>query len=161
MAGGYRFVPVTRADLPLLERWLSGAHMSPWWGDPAEEIALIEEEIGIGPTDMRIVHHGETPFAFVQDWDATTGPQFGSVPPGSRAVDTFLGEPSWLGKGHAPRYLRARALELLVAGAPEVVIDPDPENARAISAYRRAGFHGEAIRTDGEGYDVLVMTFSP
>jgi aminoglycoside 6'-N-acetyltransferase len=45
---------------------------------------------------------------------------------------------------------------------PTVVIDPDPANARAIAAYRRAGFADRCVTgaEDGESL-VLVMEFVP
>lgn len=155
-----RFLPLERAYYPLLRRWLALPHVHAWWGDPDAEIALMEEEIDTGPTRMFVVATaaGE-PFAFVQDWDASEGPQFASLPPGSRAIDTFLGEPACLGRGHAGRYLRQRAEALLAEGVPAVGIDPDPRNARAIRAYAAAGFAGARIVPDERGAPVRIMRF--
>ena len=159
----YEFVPVTRADLPLLRRWLSEPHVRAWWGDPDAEIALMEVDLEAGPSDMRIVHHAGRPFAYVQDYPAHHWemPHYADFPEGTRAVDTFLGEPAMLGQGHAAGYLRARAEALLAAGAPGVVIDPSPDNARAVRAYRAAGFRGEQIRPCEDGSPVIVMEFRP
>ncbi len=159
----YGFVPLTRADYPLLRRWLAEPHVRAWWGDPDTEIALIEEDIDTGPTDMRIVCLDGHPFAYVQDYpvDHWDMPHYAEYPPGARGMDTFLGEPSMLGRGHASAYLRQRALDLLAAGCPKVVIDPDPANERALRAYRRAGFAGDAIRPCEDGDPVLVMEFRP
>lgn len=163
----YAFVPVTRADYPLLRRWLAEPHVRAWWGDPEEEIAMIDEDIDAmgqgGPTDMRIVRHEGRPFAYVQDYLAHHWemPHYRDFPEGTRAVDTFLGEPAMLGRGHAARYLRQRAGELLAAGAPAVVIDPDPANERAVRAYRRAGFQGDRIVPCEDGDPVIVMEFRP
>ncbi len=157
----YSFVPLTRADYPLMRRWLAEPHVRAWWGDPEEEIALIEEDLENGPTDMRIVHHGGRPFAYVQDYPAHHWemPHFADFPSGTRAIDTFLGEPAMLGKGHAAGYLRARAEALLAQGYPAVVIDPDPANERAVRAYRRAGFVGDRIAPSEDGDPVIVMEF--
>jgi len=112
---------------------------------------------------MRIVHHAGRPFAYVQDYPAHHWemPHYADFPEGTRAVDTFLGEPAMLGQGHAAGYLRARAEALLAAGAPGVVIDPSPDNARAVRAYRAAGFRGEQIRPCEDGSPVIVMEFRP
>ncbi|PWR01753.1 GNAT family N-acetyltransferase [Meridianimarinicoccus roseus] len=159
----YRFVPVTRDDYPMLRGWLAQPHIGGWWGDPDREIALIEEDIDSGPTDMRIVQLGDAPFAFVQDYPAHHWPMphYAGLPDGTRAIDTFIGDPAFLGRGHAARYLRARAAMLLAQGAPLVVVDPDPANHRAIASYARAGFHGETIAPCEDGTPVRVMTFSP
>ena len=63
----YSFTRVTRADYPLLRGWLAQPHVRAWWGDPEEEIALIDEDIESGPTDMRLVASADRPFAYVQD----------------------------------------------------------------------------------------------
>lgn len=159
----YSFPRVTRADYPLLRGWLAQPHVRAWWGDPDEEIALIEEDIDSGPTDMRLVALGGHPFAYVQDYPAHHWPMphYAAFPPGTRAVDTFLGDPAWLGRGHAPRYLRQRAAELLAAGATAVVIDPSPDNDRALGAYRRAGFIPRGIAPCEDGDPVMVMEFDP
>lgn len=159
----YDFVKLTRADYPMLRSWLAQPHVREWWGEPDEEIAKMDEEVESGPTDMRIVHYKGTPFAYVQDWDVhhEKAPQFGDYPMDTRGIDTFLGEVGMLGQGHAPRYLHARAMTLLADGCPTVVIDPDPGNARAIHAYKKAGFHGDKIRPCEDGDPVLVMEFQP
>ncbi|NBE07966.1 GNAT family N-acetyltransferase [Paragemmobacter ruber] len=159
----YSFPRVTRADYPLLRGWLAQPHVRAWWGDPDEEIALIEEDIDTGPTDMRLVALGGHPFAYVQDYPAHHWPMphYADFPQGTRAVDTFLGDPAWLGRGHAPRYLRQRAVALLAAGATAVVIDPSPDNERAVRAYRRAGFVPRGIAPCEDGDPVVVMEYDP
>ena len=161
----YGFVPVTRADYPLLRDWLAQPHLGGWWGDPETEIALIEQDMESGPTDMRLVVHGATgrPFAYVQDYPAHhwPAPQFAGLPAGARAMDSFFGDPDFLGQGHGKGFLRQRATELLEAGAEMVLVDPDPANARAVAAYRGAGFAPLFTRPCEDGDPVLVMEFRP
>jgi aminoglycoside 6'-N-acetyltransferase len=35
---------MTEADLTLVRRWLGEPHVARWWGDPANELALIQED---------------------------------------------------------------------------------------------------------------------
>lgn len=158
----YEFRKLTRADYPVLRGWLAEPHIGGWWGPPDEEMALIEEDIDDGPTDMRIVALKGHPFAYVQDYPAHHWPMqhYADFPPGTRALNTFLGDPAYLGKGHASGYLRQRAQDLLAAGYPKVVIDPDPANIRAVRAYRAAGFTGDRILPCEDGEPVIVMEFS-
>ncbi len=159
----YEFFPVTRADLPTLRRWLREPHVRAWWGDPEAEIALIEADLEIGPTDMRMIRNAGRPFAYVQDFPAHHWemPHYAARPKGTRAIDSFLGEPAVLGRGHAAAYLRSRAEALSAAGAPAVVIDPDPANECALHACRAAGYRGEEIRPGEDGSPVIVMEFRP
>lgn len=164
----YAFLPVTRADFPLLRGWLAEPHVQEWWDAPEREMRMIERDLENGPVDMRpvdmrIVSHEGRPFAYVQDYPARHWdmPHYADLPEGARAIDTFLGPPDMLGRGHAAAYLRQRAGDLLKAGAPAVVIDPSPDNARAVRAYRRAGFTGDTIRPCENGGPVIVMKFRP
>lgn len=164
---GYTFPRLTRADYPLMRGWLAQPHVRAWWGDPETEIAMIDEDIDSngngGPTDMRLVALDGQPFAYVQDYPAHHWPMphYAAFPPGTRAVDTFLGDPAFLGQGHAPRYLRQRCTDLVAQGATAVVMDPDPDNERAVRAYRRAGFVPRGIAPNEEGAPALVMEFDP
>lgn len=160
----YRFERATRDDMDMLRDWLSEPHLAGWWGDPDREMVLIDEEIDGGPTDMRIVWTtgpSAAPFAFVQDYPAHayTMPQYADVPGDARGMDTFLGDPAYLGQGHAGAYLRQRAQALLAAGASAVLVDPDPRNARAIAAYARAGFREVKTVPGEDGDPVTVMQF--
>ena len=63
-----------------------------------------------------------------------------------------------MGRGHGSRFLRRLAAELIADGAPLVAIDPDADNARAIAAYRKAGFSGETMIQTPDG-PILLMLF--
>ncbi len=163
MRADYDFPRLTRADFPRLAGWLACDHVAEWWGDPATELALIDQEIDEGLVDMRLVELQGQAFAFIQDYDIADfpAPHLADQPPRTRAIDTFIGDTAYLGKGHAPGYLRQRARRLLAARAAQVVVDPDPKNTRAIAAYRKAGFRGETQRGCGDGQQAQVMTFTP
>lgn len=153
---------MTRADYPILRAWLAEPHVAAWWGDADTEQALFERDIDSGATDMRIVELDGHPFAYVQDYDVDPPemPQYADLPPGARGLDTFLGDPGYLGRGHGARYLARRARQLLEAGASAVAVDPDPDNTRAIAAYEKAGFRRRSITADANGDPVQVMTYS-
>ncbi len=147
----------------MIRDWLSQPHIGGWWGDGWVETKLMDEDLFSGKTDMRIVWHVPTsrPFAYVQDYDvrAWPAPQYADLPEGARGLDTFLGDPDYLGKGHASGYLSARAAQLTTAGAPVIAVDPDPENARAIATYARAGFEGDRITPCEDGDPVRIMLY--
>ncbi len=108
---------------------------------------------------MWIVSHGGRPFAYIQDYDPRSWGMhhLGDLPPGSRGIDQFIGEPGMLGRGHGSAFIRAHVDRLFAAGAPAVGTDPDPENARAIRAYAKAGFIPLREAVDTERQRVLLM----
>lgn len=161
-AGGYSFRDVVRTDLPLLRRWLRTPEVVCWWGDPDEQAALLENDLGEPRMVMHLVAFRGRAFAYVQDYDVHAWPQrhFAHLPAGSRAIDAFIGDPDMIGVGHGSAFLRLRAERLRADGAPVVAVDPDPENRRARRAYQRAGFVGDDTVETDEGPAVL-MTFGP
>jgi aminoglycoside 6'-N-acetyltransferase len=155
----YAFRPATHGDLPMLRRWLEMPEAVRWWGDPAEQEELLREDLDNPQMTMRIVSCDGRPFAYAQDYEVHAWPQehLAHLPPGSRAIDTFIGEPEMIGRGHGSRYLRLLAERLFAEGAPLIAIDPGVENARAQRAYARAGFRAEMRVDSCEGPAVLMV----
>lgn len=155
----YHFRPLTEADRPLFDTWLAQPHIGGWWADAETEWQLLAEEFGKGSTDMRIVELNGAPFAYVQDYDAHHWPmpQYNDLPRRTRAVDTFLGAPEFLGRGHASGYLRQRGDELLTAYSM-IAVDPAADNLRALATYERAGFKRRRTCPCEDGDMVTVMT---
>jgi aminoglycoside 6'-N-acetyltransferase len=155
----YSFRSATIEDVPMLRRWLETHEVRRWWGDPAEQQALIEEDLAGCVMTQLIVSLDGRPFAYAQhcevhEWGESP---FLHLPRGSRAIDPFIGEPDLLGRGHGPAFLRMICDQLVVAGTPAIGIDPDVENHRARSAYRKAGFVGEDVVETAEGPAVLML----
>src|SRR5258708_7151654 len=143
----YTFRPATRQDLPLLQRWLRAPEVVPWWGDPEEQAALLRDDLDEPSMVMRIVCFEGRPFAYAQDYEVHAWPQphLAHLPAGSRAIDSFIGEPEMIGRGYGSAYLRLLAQQLRAQGAPVVAIDPDQHNLRARRAYEKAGFRGGTV----------------
>ena len=158
----YSFRPAAHADLPLLERWLRTPEVVRWWGDPGEQLELLRGDLAEPRMAMRIVSFGQRPFAYAQHYDVHAWPQlhFAKLPPGSRAIDAFIGEPDMLARGHGAQFLRLLTEDLLDQGAPLVAIDPAANNMRALRAYEKAGFLVDSIVDTAEGA-VLLMIFPP
>lgn len=155
----YIFRPATRADLPLLRRWLRTPEVTRWWGDPDEQAALLEGDLDDPRMVMRMVAFEGRPFAYAQDYDVHAWPQhhFADLPPRSRGIDAFIGEPEMIGAGHGSAILRLLAERLRAEGAPVVAVDPDPDNLRARRAYERAGFRG-SVEVATEWGPAILMT---
>jgi aminoglycoside 6'-N-acetyltransferase len=156
----YTFRRATRTDLKLLRSWLRAPEVVRWWGDPDEEAALLEEDLNEPRMRMWIVAFNDRPFAYARDYEVHAWPQahLAHLPQGSRALDTFVGEPDMLGVGHGSVYLRLLAEQMRAEGAPVVAIDPAADNLRARRAYARADFGNDRQVETAEGPAVL-MTF--
>jgi aminoglycoside 6'-N-acetyltransferase len=136
----YRFRPVVEADLAMLRGWRSRPHVIRWWGPP--EIEDAGESLADPRVALWIVEHRGMPFAYAQDYSPHdwSPHSFSHLPPGSRGIDQYIGEADMLDRGHGSAFVRLHCRRLFAAGAPAIGTDPDPENLRAIAAYRKAGF---------------------
>ena len=157
--GDYGFRPMTEADMPMARRWLETPEVQRWWGDADGQVSLLEEDLHDPRMAMWIVSYKGLPFAYIQDYDPTSWAMhhFGDLPPGSRGIDQFIGEPDMLNRGHGSAFIRAHVDRLISEGAPAVGTDPDPSNGRAIRAYEKAGFLAVRETLDWEGQPVLLM----
>jgi RimJ/RimL family protein N-acetyltransferase len=139
---GYRFRPVTRADLARLSTWLAEPHIQAWWGPVEEEIAGISEAIDSVETRPMMVELAGEPIAYAQSYDPhlEESHPYQDQPKGTLGIDLSIGPPELLGRGHGSAIARALAVLLFSEGATRIVIDPHPDNSRAIRAYEKAGF---------------------
>lgn len=155
----YRFRLFTDTDLPTVKCWLTTPEVVRWWGDPAEQLELLKEDLGEPSMRQWIVEHHERPFAYVQAYEAHAWPQFHlqHLPSGAQVIDAFIGEPDMLGRGHGSAFLRVLAGMLIREGAPLVAIDPDVENLRARRAFARAGFAEDAVVQSEQGRVALMV----
>ncbi|MDP2079764.1 MAG: GNAT family N-acetyltransferase [Pseudotabrizicola sp.] len=135
----YRFHKATVEDLDMLAQWQSHPHVSAWWGSdhPFDEGKLKDPLVA-----RWIVTANERPFAFMQDYSVHgwNDHHFFRLPKGSRGIDQFIGDPAMIGIGHGSAFIAARIQVLFEQGAPVIVTDPHPENARAIAVYKKLGF---------------------
>ena len=159
IADAYEFRPMTTADLPLVLHWLKQSHVVQWWGDTHEQFELVSGDLEVEAMDQYIVATGGRPFAYIQCYDLEAWPEhgLGGHPKGTRAIDQFIGEPDMVDRGHGSGFIRAFIERILADGAPRVVTDPDPENARAVRAYEKAGFEKVHLVDTPEGIALLMV----
>lgn len=155
----YVFRPMTQADLPLVRRWLAEPHVTQWWGDAHEQFELVSGDLEVEAMDQFIVSTGDRPFGYLQCYDPKVWPDngLGSHPWGARGIDQFIGELDMVDHGHGSAFIRVFIDRLLARGAPRIVTDPDPANARAIRAYEKAGFRRDRLVDTPDGTALLMV----
>ena len=157
VSDGYAFCPMSAADLPLVESWLAMPHVRQWWGDPITQLGMVSEDLNHPSMQQFIVTTNGRPFAYLQCYDPAAWPDngHGAQPHGARGIDQFIGEPDMIGQGHGSALIRAFVADVLGKGAPRVITDPDPENGRAIGAYKKAGFREDRLVDTPDGRAML------
>lgn len=159
----YDIRAMTEDDVPMVERWLAEPHVAEWWNDPEkdlEEIRAHLDEISVEPL---IVELDGRPIAYLQSYDPHLEDDhpYQDQPMGTLGIDLSIGVPELVGKGHGSAIVRQFTEELFEEGAPRVIIDPDPTNARAIRAYEKAGFTAFDTRTTIYGPALLMKRDAP
>ena len=154
----YVFRPMSVADLPTIQRWLATPHVSQWWHDPSEQFELVSGDLDHPDMAQFIVAADERDFGYLQcynlsAWNSGLGPQ----PQGTRGLDQFIGESGMLDRGHGSAFIRMFSNRLFASGTPRVVVDPDPDNARAIRACEKAGFCRDRVVTTPDGPALLMV----
>jgi len=139
----YDFRDASLGDLPLLGGWFGEPHVAEWWSDGVEaSLAGIREAIDSIDTEPLIVELDGRPIAYLQSYDLHLEDDhpYQDQPFGTLGIDISIGPPDLIGKGHGSAILRQFADMLFEEGCPRLVIDPHPDNLRAIRAYEKAGF---------------------
>jgi aminoglycoside 6'-N-acetyltransferase len=155
----YEFCPLTAADLALVGGWLAAPHVARWWGAPGEQFAIIKGDLAEPSMEQYLVTLAGRPFAYLQSYDVSAGPQSGldRQPRGSRGIDLFIGQPDMIGRGHGSACIGAFVDRLVAAGCPRLLTDPDPANGRAIRAYHKAGFASQREVDTADGRALLMI----
>ena len=92
----------------MIKRWLAAPHVREWWGDPAEQSALVSGDLDEPAMDQYIVSADGRAFGYLQCYDLTAwNSGFGEQPKGTRGIDLFIGEIAMIEGGHGRRWIRA------------------------------------------------------
>lgn len=155
----FAFRAMTADDLPMIRDWLAEPHVAAWWGDAAEQFALVAGDLGDPAMKQFIVAADGRPFAYLQCYDPAAWPQggLGVQPAGTRGIDQFIGDPAMVDRGHGSAFIRVFVDGLLENGTPRAVTDPSPDNARAIRAYEKAGFQKQGLVDTCDGPALLMV----
>jgi len=161
------FRPIQPADYPLLAEWLSRPHWREWWGEPDVELGYIKDMMeGRDPLCKPFIFtvDGED-MGYIQVWQigphqtpewTAENPWLLELPADAVGVDLSIARPEYLSKGIGSSVLKTFVGRLRSEGHRTIVIDPDPDNHRAVAAYRKAGFH-PVPHLKGRTEGVLIM----
>ena len=173
MPGEITFARLTRAGLPLMQRWLNNDTVALWYGvgDENKKYPTMDEVVGeyeenFVPDPKNhafIIHLDGQPAGYIQCYRLGDYPDYAKtldVDPNAWAIDIFIGEDDARSRGVGPRAI-GRLLEEVIFSRPGVTtcyICPDPENKNAVRAYEKAGF--TYVKTvwieDEKGYEQVM-----
>lgn len=157
------FRTVTKKDRALLKRWIAQPHWQEWWDEPDEAVAEILDHLESDSVEPMIVEIDGKPVAYCQTYDPHLEDDhpYRDQPFGTLGIDISIGEAADLGKGLGVAILTALSEMLFEEGAIRLIIDPHPDNSRAIRAYEKAGFVAFDTRTSEYGPALMMALDNP
>ncbi len=163
------FRPVTLTDLPMLGEWMARPHWRQWWGDPVEELVFVRDMIeGRDTTRPFFFELNGEAAGYIQAWYIghhqnetwiADNPWLAELPSETVGVDLSIADAGNLSRGIGSAVLRAFAEMLWQEGHRIIIIDPDPDNHRAVRAYEKAGFR-VMPQLFGKSGDSLIMQWN-
>jgi aminoglycoside 6'-N-acetyltransferase len=144
--------PMSRAELPLLARWLAEPHVARWWREPAD-LGRVTATYGPAldgddPTELLIAELDGEPIGMVQRYlladnvDYRTALERAGARGDAASIDYLVGTPSLTGLGLGPEMIRLVTEETWAANphVPQIAVAVQQENRRSWRALEKAGY---------------------
>lgn len=157
-----KFRPLTSSDFPLLLEWLSKEHVKQWWNDGDDTLEKVSQHYGVEEEGLErfiLVEveespskpDGEKPIGYFQHY---------FVQSGLVGIDQFIGEEDYINRGVGTQAVRMFVEMITDKYRPAaIILDPSPENKRAIRCYEKAGFRYYETSEGAEESLAYLMRF--
>lgn len=152
------FAPLQKTHFPLLLKWLYAPHARQWWDkDVNWTPELIEKKYTpytegfkiLGnikkPMHAFVIEANKVPVGYIQyydkyDFPPEQGYSVEGLPESLAAIDFYIAEEEYLGKGIATQALTDFLKTHVFKDFTACFVDPDTANEAAIRTYEKAGF---------------------
>ena len=152
-----KFRLLTSDDFPLLLEWLSKEHVKEWWDDGDDTLEKVsrhygEAEVGLARFILfEVEKGGEKPIGYFQSY---------CVPDGLIGIDQFIGEEDYINRGVGEKAIRMFTEMIMREHEPtSIILDPSPDNKRAVRCYEKVGFRHYETRQTEDGHLAYMMRF--
>jgi aminoglycoside 6'-N-acetyltransferase len=167
LSSSLNFIPLSQSHFYLLYKWINTPHVTSWWGEnKLWPISAIEEKYlsytnnckeidGVKkPIYAFIINYQTQHIGYIQYYDAYDFPReqgyvLENLPKNLAAIDIYIGEENYLGKGFGHLALEKFLEQYIWPKYDACFVDVDPQNTQAIFAYKKAGF--QIIKTLDDG----------
>ncbi len=150
----FRFRPLTSDDFPLLLEWLSKEHVMQWWNDGDDTLEKVMRHYGQKDDAARFIlveveEGSEKSIGYFQYY---------LVPDDSIGIDQFIGEEDYLNRGVGEKTIRMFIDLIMQQRKPSnIIVDPSPDNKRAIKCYEKVGFRHYGTKKAEDGCLAYMM----
>ncbi len=150
------FRPLTPDDYLLLLDWLQRPHVKEWWDDGDDTLDKVAAHYSDPDAERFLLLYQEAgsmdaarPIGYFQYYREDAGVV---------GIDQFIGEAELLNRGLGTLAVRAFIALVIARENPHrIILDPEPENARAIRCYEKAGFRHYATVPTEDGKQAYMM----
>ncbi len=151
----FRSLRVT--DFPLLLTWLSNDHVKEWWNDGDDTLEKVALHYGDEEPDVArfiLVESGEEGESLIGYF------QYYVVSSEVIGIDQYIGQVDRINHGVGTAAIRLFIEMIITRHEPQqIIVDPHPENKRAIRCYERVGFVYYATEMTDNGGTAYMMRF--
>ena len=160
------FAPLSDEHVPLCREWAKKDFIKDtWFQEGYQSVDYIFTKTKNNGHDYPfIIYLDDKPVGYIQYCDLyaykkicpnPTG-VFIDEPQGTFCMDLFIGEEDYLNKGYGTKIVTAMINELFSRDdVTRIVIDPSPDNVRALRCYEKAGF--KFLRRAHDGVNECVV----
>ncbi len=161
------FRKLQKEDFPLILKWLMVAHVRKWWDpdinwnlDKIEEkyqyyvegfkLLRLKDKTIKKPMHAYIIQLDDKDIGYIQyydkhDFPPEQGYDVNEIPDKCAAIDWYIGEVEFTGKGIGPESLEVFIKNIIDKKFKYLFVDPETDNEIAIKSYKKSGF--EIIKT--------------
>jgi RimJ/RimL family protein N-acetyltransferase len=150
----FKFRPLTTKDYPLLLEWLAKDHVKQWWNDGDDTLEKVARHYGKSTDTVKFIllenkNGKEKPIGYFQYYFASES---------SIGIDQFIGEVSYLNRGIGEQTIKLFVEMIKQQHQPDsIILDPSPENKRAIRCYEKVGFKHYETNKNESGQTAYMM----
>ena len=161
------FTALSNSDFSLLLKWLRTPHVKAWWDSDINYTEDLLKEKYFSYVDGYKLENGEKktisafiiyvdndPIGYIQIYNAydfTRRVPLIDLPKSLAAIDFFIGNANYIGKGLGVKILKAFDYR----GYKNLLVDPDMYNISAIKTYEKAGF--KKIKTHRDSNEIWML----
>ncbi len=152
----YKFRLLTENDFSILLEWLLKPHVKEWWDDGEDTLEKVAENY---------VEEGNLErFLLIEETEKAEKPigffQYYLLDDDSIGIDQFIGEADYINRGVGTKAVKLFIELILQKHKPKrIILDPLPENKRAIRCYEKAGFRHYETKRGTDGNLAFMMEF--
>ena len=143
-------------DATLMLAWLQRPHVKQWWNDGDDTLEKVRKHYCGKPDEV-------SRFVLLSAINQPIGYfQYYPLADNVIGIDQFIGDAALINQGLGTIAVSAFIARILESHSPKmIIVDPEPDNRRAIRCYEKSGFRYQTTAVDENGKSAYLMGINP